>query len=432
MMFNNRPKNNRKKFGRFKDFGNLLRNLDWEHAREQVNQESRSRVLLLGLAGAGKSTLFNAICGWQVSGSEPEKELVTEPVEDYGLFCLIDLPKDMSNASGFGIPVNGQMKDYYWSRETEFRPYEDLMGTIPLGALEPLELAEGADLLIYVLDGLEGVRAADYRWLSRLRRLGLPLLVVLNKCDMIEAPLNRRQAEIEGRLATMVLPVSALHGDNIRNQLLPKMLSLCPKLTVALGRELGDFRRRAAERLINQAALINGLVGLEPVPLLDLPVQALTITGMLLRISAIYHRPPGDTRRREVWLAVTGGLAGRYGAQQLAKFVPVVGWLVSGIVGWVCTWSLGRAVMVYFEAGGDDTISQTWRATHMGVKDVCQRLLRTTSHWHWPAWPRLKKEMSTSGRYNGVSSVEADRNLVRYLTVSSSVETPSSDTADGQ
>ena len=40
---------------------------------------------------------------------------------------------------------------------------------------------EGADLLVYVLDGAAGVRPADYRWVGRLRRLSMPLLVVLNK-----------------------------------------------------------------------------------------------------------------------------------------------------------------------------------------------------------------------------------------------------------
>lgn len=106
--------------------------------------------------------------------------------------------------------------------------------------------------------------------------------------------------------------------------------------------------------------MVNGLVGLEPIPLLDLPVQITTLTGLMLRIAALYDRPASDVRRREVVVAVAGGLAGRYAAQQLAKLVPVVGWLASGIIGWSCTWGLGRAVVAYFEAGGDDAVDRSW------------------------------------------------------------------------
>lgn len=382
-------------------WSNLLNSFNWEETREGINRESRARVSLLGLAGSGKSTLLNQLCGWEVSPPREEGAGETEPgdagssaVEDFGLFCLVDLPPE--NESQTYVDLSGG--SYYpesWLSERSYlagngRSLAEIMepgagGSLSLDGLDPLTIAEGADLLIYVLDGPAGVRPADYRWVGRLRRLGAPLLVVLNKVDLLAGDLPADQAEIENRLAAAVLPVSALTGANVADSLLPKMISTCPALTVALGRELRGFRQKAAARIIHRAALLNGLVALEPVPLIDLPVQIVTLAGLMLRIGAIYERPPTDVRRREVVAAVAGGLAGRLAAQELAKFIPVVGWAISSVIGWSCTWFLGRAAIRYFEAGGDAAIDRGWGR----ARDEAGRLYRSL-HRRWQRRPRLK------------------------------------------
>lgn len=389
-----------------RSWSNLLSNFDWQEAREGVTRESRARILLTGLPGVGKSTLLNRLCGWTVSAprdgetsrSETD-DLSPHPVEDFGLFCLVDLPDEGSssvlmdylghnhypsawNADDYPAP-NG----FDVGLETEF----DFGSLFSAGAPEPLDLAEGADLLVYVLDGMAGVRPADYRWVGRLRRLGLPLLVVVTKCDLPPAgDLAARRRDIENRLAAGVLTVSGLTGANISDQLLPRMIRLCPNLTVALGRELRSFRQEAATRLIHRAALLNGLVALEPVPLIDLPVQVMTLTGLMLRIGAVYERPPSDLQRREVIAAVAGGLAGRLGAQQLAKLVPVVGWAASSIIGWSGTWALGKAAITYFEAGGDAAVDRGWDTARNGVHHACRVVYR-----RWQQRPRLRVEWGT-------------------------------------
>ena len=341
----------------------LFDNFNWQEAREGVDRESRARIVLLGLSGAGKSTLLNQLCGWEVSEPRVKTgakavQLIgrqTEPFEDFGLFCLVDLPDhpEETNRFDFGDPqaINGYRFD---ERLTDPDPSGHFEPP-PLDWLDPLGLAEGADLLVYVLDGSVGVQAADYRWVGRLRRLGIPLLVIFNKADLVTVDLAQQSALAGQRLATKILTMSA-QEDRGATQLLSKMINICPNLIVALGRELGSFRPQAAERLIQQAALINGLVALEPIPLIDLPVQVMTLAGLILRLAAVYDRPPSEVRRREVIAAVLGGLAGRYAAQQAAKMVPVVGWLVSSIIGWSCTWSLGRAAIAYFEADGDAAV----------------------------------------------------------------------------
>lgn len=256
---------------------------------------------------------------------------------------------------------------------------------MPLDLMDPLLLAEGADLLVYVLDGETGVQPTDYRWIGRLRRLGIPLVVVLNKRDLLADRLPEVKATVESRLGTSVLPISALTGLAVNTHLLTKMTAICPNLLVALGREVGDFRRRAARRVIHQAALFNGLVSLEPILLIDLPLQILTLTGMMFRIATVYDQPPGNVRRREVVVAIGGGLLGRITAQQLAKLVPVVGWLISATLAWFYTWALGQAAITYFEAGGDDVVDRKWLQTRNGVANTVSRVYR-----RWQNRPRLQ------------------------------------------
>ncbi len=383
-------------------WSNLLNNFDWNEAREGVNRESRARILLLGLPGAGKSTLLNQLCGWTVSqpqaGSPGLDRVGLESpgmTEDFGLFGLVDLAEEMDthpyldlSGGSYYYPESWLSGQGYQAENGRLPGVEPgLNGLLSLDGLDPLAMAEGADLLVYVLDGTAGVRPADYRWVGRLRRLGAPLLVALNKSDLLAGELPARQVEFETRLATGVLPVSALTGANVEAGLLPRMVNLCPNLTVALGRELRGFRRRAAARLVHRAALLNGLVALEPVPLIDLPVQIMTLTGLMLRIGAVYERPPTDIRRREVVAAVAGGLVGRLAAQQLVKIVPVVGWAISSVIGWSCTWALGRAAIAYFEAGGDAAVDRSWHWTKGGVG----RVYRLVGQ-RWRQRPRLKLE----------------------------------------
>ncbi|GIK38065.1 MAG: hypothetical protein BroJett011_18980 [Chloroflexota bacterium] len=391
---------------------NWLNNLDLEQTRESVHQESQARIVLLGLAGAGKSSLFNHLCGWTVSTPQTGQAngsnfgaRLAEPIEDFGLFCLVDLPEDLSEYGQTGLFNFGRPDGFSFGLpENGFGYNPGLAGTIPLGTPDSLILAEGANLLIYVLDGAAGLQPADYRWIGRLRRLGVPLLIVLNKSDLIETDLPGRQTEIESRLGARVLPVSALTGANISDSLLSKMMHLCPNLTVALGRELRGFRSQAAERLIGQAALVNGLVALEPIPLVDLPVQIINLAGLMLRIATLYDRPANNLRRREVVIAIAGGLAGRYAAQQVAKLIPVVGWAASGLIGWSCTWGLGRAAIAYFEAEGDSLMDKQWHGTKNRISQICRSV-----YGRWQSRPRLRVEIVRADSEKSSPKVEAGK-----------------------
>lgn len=327
-----------------------LDQLDWAGVRQEVEMEARAEIVLLGMGNAGKSTLFNSLRGWPVTLTALKLGWAEQTVEErMGLFTLIDLPED--------------------GDQDRWR----------------LEQLERATLLVYVLDGAVGcsqrdvtgaiVRPVDCRWIGLLRATGRPLLVVLNKADLWKDRLEGALAEIERRLGIEALPISAYDSSGAQRRFLARLVELCPDLGVPLGREIAAFRRTVAQRLTRRAALLCGLVAMEPIPLVDLPIQVGAQVGLVARIGAVYGRPPVSDYSKELILTGAGSAALRLLAQQAVKAIPVFGWAASGLLGAATTWLVGQAALTYFEGyatprGVGHLLSDLWQKR---VQPWCKR-----------------------------------------------------------
>ncbi|MCI0397390.1 MAG: 50S ribosome-binding GTPase [Chloroflexi bacterium] len=298
----------------------------WDELAAEIGQESRARVAIVGLQGSGKSLLFNRLRGWDIAGLEtadqdvdsdgPAIELMVEP---FGFFVLADLPAHLHSAPETGENIIFSLGD--------------------------------PALLVYLLDGAAGVRRADYRWVATLRASGKPLVVVLNKADLLpESPATAASAE--QRLGVPVIPVSGLSGFNVFDRLLPALLDAAPRLAVPLARELSLLRRVAMRRIIRQVALFAGMMGAQPIPLLDLPFQAMLQVGMVMRVGAAYGRAPTGGINREILGTVISALGARFLATALVKLVPVLGWAVAGLISAASTVLMGEIAIRYYEGGG--------------------------------------------------------------------------------
>lgn len=339
-----------------------LRDLwQWDGLAAEIGQESQARVAFVGLPGVGKSLLFNRLRGWVISGREGTAvsdvfELEADMrLESLGVFVLADLPACLAEA---GLS------------------YPDIM----------LNLGEPA-LVVYLLDATTGVTADDYRWVAALRATGKPLLAALNKCDLITEEVLIAQEACE-KLGMPVIPISAHTGHNVEDRLLPAMLDAVPRLAVPLGRELRGLRRHAARRVIRQAALLSGVVGAQPVPLLDLPFQVMIQVGVVMRVGAAYGYVPTGSLNREVVGTVLGTLGIRYLALALVKLIPFVGWAVAGVLSGAMTFVIGEAAIRYYEAGAQVPFSRlTWRPRQrlwqdrVQTKGWLQQTLRRRPKW---------------------------------------------------
>jgi small GTP-binding protein len=323
---------------RLTDIRNLFQALDWDKLSLAVEQEAHARLAIVGPVNSGKSTLFNRIKGRKVSAVKAvpgtTKGLVTE---SFGPFTLVDTP-------GFGE-----------------------VGGVDRAAIARAA-AEEADLAVMVLDASAGLRQSDYELYEALRRAKVPLVVALNKIDLIKRDLSDALEDIERKLGATVIPISAKTGAGVGERLLPAIVEAHPWMTVALGRALPAYRRQLSRRLIRSAALLNAIIAAEPIPILDIPLLLASQVRLVLRIAAVYGESLSVRHARELLTTMAGSVALRYLAAQLGKLIPGPGWLIAAGVTGLGTWATGRVAVAYFEGGK--------RLTPEQLRERYKRLLR--------------------------------------------------------
>ncbi len=306
---------------RLADLRSLLEALDWDRLSLQVEREAQARLAIVGPVNSGKSTLFNMIRGKTVSAVAAlpgtTLDLVTE---EFGPFVLVDTP-------GFG-EVGG-----------------DERASIALTAVRD------ADVAVLVLDAGAGLRHEDYQLYDALRSAKVPLVVALNKTDLIKRDQESVLADLERKLGRSVVPISAKTGSGIADILIPAIVESHPWMGVALGRALPAFRRQLSNRQVRNATILNAVISLQPIPGLDIPFLLASQVRLVLRIAAIYGESLSVRHAKELLTTMAGGVAVRYAASSLAKLVPGLGWLVAAVVNGLGTLAIGQAAIAYFASG---------------------------------------------------------------------------------
>jgi small GTP-binding protein len=321
----------------------LLRQLrslaDWQALQSEVDRDLQRKIAIVGRPNTGKSTLFNALRGEYASAVSPEAGTTTALVRGaFGPFTLIDTPGHLPDVQKAGI--------------------------------------DEAAVAALLLDATRGLRREDQVLLGELRRTQKPLVVALNKIDVLQGQGHDPDdvaAELAARLGVAdVIPISARTGENVAEELVPALLDAHPDAALAIGRALPRFRREAAQRLVRMAALVSLAAGLEPIPLLDIPILLGNQIRLVLRIAAIYGEPMTVRHARELGTTIVSGLALRYLAEQAAKLVPFGGDVVSGAIAAAGTWAMGQVAIEYFESGkrfSRDQLNQLFRRYYQRYRE---------------------------------------------------------------
>lgn len=127
---------------------------------------NRTRIGIFGRRNAGKSSLINALTGQDLAVVSDVKGTTTDPVKKamellpLGPVVLVDTP---------GLDDEGDLGE---KRAQKAR--QELRRT---------------DIALLVVDAEEGLKKEDEELLLRLRDLGIPHLLVFNKCDAGDCPL---------------------------------------------------------------------------------------------------------------------------------------------------------------------------------------------------------------------------------------------------
>ncbi|MGA9275618.1 ribosome biogenesis GTPase Der [Ilumatobacter sp.] len=186
-----------------RDFAEYEHGDDWDGDDEVA----APRIAIVGRPNVGKSTLFNRLVGEEravvhdMPGTTRDSIDTLVETED-GPMVFIDTA---------GMRRKGKIDDSaeYYSMVRALRAIDD------------------ADVALLVIDGTEGVTSQDQRLAERVNASGCPILLVLNKWELV-SPENRleKMAELHRRLAFVgdapILKISALTGKNV-SRLLPHL-----------------------------------------------------------------------------------------------------------------------------------------------------------------------------------------------------------------
>ncbi len=325
------------------------RSMEIAEVQAEVAAECRGQILVVGRCDATVRQLLA-----QLRGQPPVPP--AGPVYREGFFTLATLP---ATAAPRGPSADGSRAETAWATE------------------EWVDLGREADVLLYVFRRDPGWQADDARWYARLHATGLPLVLV--EADLApdhpalradQTTPDREAAEaadgsaaapagdraVQVRLSDIDAPGGGLSADVLA--LVERILTQRPKLGIPLAQEIPGCRALIAQRAIRSGMLMTTLLGAEPIPLLDLPLQVALNWKLALQLAAIHGHPGLDHRSREMIGTVLWNLTLRYVTQQVLKLAPVLGWVGSAALSGAGTWVLGNALVRYYQVEGQAASSR--------------------------------------------------------------------------
>ena len=200
--------------------------IEVEEAPWTPDEPRPPRVAIVGRPNVGKSTLFNRLVGedrsvvHDLAGTTRDSIDTLVETED-GPIVFVDTA---------GMRRRSRIDDSaeYYSLVRALRSIDD------------------ADIALLVIDATEGVTGQDQRLAERIDAAGCPILILLNKWELIDDPDDRLAilAELSRKLAFIgdapVLKVSALTGKGVH------------KLRPVLQDAIGQYHRRVPTRDVNR------------------------------------------------------------------------------------------------------------------------------------------------------------------------------------
>ena len=319
-------------------------------AQAKIAFGDKQTVAIVGPANAGKSTLYN-----QFVRQGPDQAAVS-PVPgttranqsaDAGLFSVTDTP---------GADAAGQVG------EAE--------------KVAALTAAAAADFLIVMFDASQGIRKSERALYWEFAQLDKPMLVVLNKLDLVRRDQSKVVAQAAQNLdldPAQIVAISAKDGTHVA-RVLTAIAKTEPEIVAALGKALPEYRRRLAWTAITGAASTAAVIALTPLPILDVIPLLAVQTSLVLGIARIYQYKITPARARELAVAFGLGFLGRTLFQELSKLGGPPGWLLGAAIATSTTVVMGYAAIAWFERGERLTAESLKQLTQTMVSYLLDRL----------------------------------------------------------
>jgi len=187
--------------------------------------EADLAVAIVGRPNVGKSSLFNRLVGEARAIVYDQPGTTVDTID-----TVVETPEGrvrFVDTAGLG-------------RRSRFEP-----GTEYFSMVRTLAAIDAADVSVLVIDASEGVTGWDQRLVERIDAAGSPIVLVLNKWDLLDAEAKARlEADVDERLAFIMgappIRVSARSGRGV-HRVLPAIL-----------RARADYERRVPTAELNR------------------------------------------------------------------------------------------------------------------------------------------------------------------------------------
>jgi GTP-binding protein len=202
-------------------------------------------VAIIGRPNVGKSTLFNRLVGKRVAIIEDEPGTTRDRI-------YADISwKDKTFSI---VDTGGLLPD----------PSTDIENLIKSQVITAIE---EADVIVFVLDVLDGITVLDKEVAEMLRRCGKPLVLVANKAD------NEQRGYGSAQFYELALgdpvPISAYHGKGV-SELLDKVVQQLPQFTLEAEQDIMKIAIVGRPN-VGKSMLLNAILGKERVIVSDKP-----------------------------------------------------------------------------------------------------------------------------------------------------------------
>ena len=191
-----------------------------------VGEQKPPRVALVGRPNVGKSTLFNRLVG--------EDRAVVHDMPGTTRDSIDTLVETEDGPVVF-VDTAGMRRR---SRIDDSAEYYSLV--------RALRAVDGSDIALFVIDATQGITAQDQRLAERIDAAGCPIVILLNKWELIDDAEERERIDLEVKRKLYfvddapVLKVSALTGKGVH------------KLRPVLQEAILQYHRRIPTRDVNR------------------------------------------------------------------------------------------------------------------------------------------------------------------------------------
>ncbi len=197
-------------------------------------------IAIVGRPNVGKSTLFNRIVGRRKAIVDDQPGVTRD--RNYATVKRYDIPFTLIDTGGFEPVTDDQLL-------RQMREQSQLA-------------IEEADIILFVMDGRQGLTEADKTVAGMLRRVDKPVFHVVNKVDGEKQELDTSDFYRLG--IGDVWPVSAEHGRGVED-LMDVVLPLLPRQEISEEEESVTRIAVVGRPNVGKSSLVNKLLGYERV-----------------------------------------------------------------------------------------------------------------------------------------------------------------------